>query len=146
MTPQAVDYLKAGGDILGGFGGLMQGFEMQDAYNYNSGILEQQADQIMFSSDLNIEEIGQAEDELLSTQKAMYAKAGVTQVGSPTDVALQSATNFEFDKLVSRYNAEVAAANVRSKADINKYYGKEVAREGVMNLGKSLLSAAGGLL
>ena len=145
-TPTPQQDLTMFGDVIQGVGGLMQGFEIQDAYDYNAGILDQQAEQVMVAAGLQEEEIGQAESEMLGTQKAMYAKSGVTMAGSPTDVALQTATNFEFDKLVTNYNAKVKESYLQSEASMSKMYGKEAAEQGIFKMGASLLKGAGALL
>ena len=145
-TPTPQQDLTMFGDVIQGVGGLMQGFEIQDAYDYNAGILDQQAEQVMVAAGLQEEEIGTAESEMLGTQKAMYAKAGVTMSGSPTDVALQTATNFEFDKLVTDYNAKVKESYLQSEANMSKMYGKEAATQGMFKMGSSLLSAGKALL
>ena len=145
-TPTPQQDLTMFGDVIQGVGGLMQGFEIQDAYDYNAGILDQQAEQVMVAAGLQEEEIGTAESEMLGTQKAMYAKAGVTMSGSPTDVALQTATNFEFDKLVTDYNAKVKESYLQSEANMSKMYGKEAATQGMFKMGSSLLSAGAALL
>ena len=133
----------AAGDFIQGIGAFMQGEEKQEAYDYNAGILNQMADQEMVAAGLKVTELGEQETQLLGTQKEMYAVAGVTQSGSPTDVALQTATNFEFDKLVTTYNAQVAAQQDRSEAALQKFYGKEASRAGVISMGTDLLKGAG---
>jgi hypothetical protein len=134
--------IKSLGDVLGGVGDVMQGFEQNDAYDYNAQILENQAVEVATAGALEVEQIGEEETSMLSTQKAMYAKSGVTQSGSPTDVALQTATNFEFDKLVSQYNTKISENKLQSEADMQKYYGKVAVNKGIAGLGKSLLSGA----
>ncbi len=138
--------ITALGDIFQGAGDLMVGAETQNAYNYNSAILANQAQEALTAGELTVEEIDAAEKVLLSTQKAMYAKAGVTSHGSPTDVALETATNFEFDKLVTTYNAKVAASNLESKAALEKYYGQVAANKAQFNMGQALLKGGMALM
>ena len=140
------DILKFGGDILGGVGGLMQGEEMNDAYRYNAQVLNEQAQLVEAAGGLKVEELGVAEDEMLGTQKSTYARAGVTMSGSPTDVALQTATNFEYDKLVTKYNADVQASNLKSQASLDTYYGKMSKQKGEFSFGQSLLKGGMDLL
>lgn len=142
----AGDYLSVGGDLLSGLGQLEQGLEIQDADNYNAQILSSQAEQSLVAGNIETAKIGVAEEELLGTQKAMYAKAGVTTFGSPTDVALNTASNFEYDKQIATYNANVQAQNLNSQAGLEKMYGAEAANKGIMSLGASLLKGAGALL
>jgi hypothetical protein len=136
------DILKVGGDIFGGIGSFMQGSEMNDAYKYNAQVLNEQAQLVEAAGALKVEEIGVAEDEMLGTQKAVYARAGVTMSGSPTDVALQTATNFEYDKLVTKYNTEVAASKMKSEAGLQTYYGRMSKQKGEFAFGQSLIKGA----
>ncbi len=133
--------LAAGGDILEGVGGLISGLDENAAFGYNADILNQQADQVMTAEALKEYEFGKQEDVFIGNQKAQYAAAGVTMSGSPTDALLNSMTNFELDKQVMNYNAQVKAAGLRSEANVNKFYGREAANAGVAKLGSSLLTA-----
>lgn len=127
------------GDILGGVGSYLAAKEEQGAYNYNAQIFDTQASEVMTASDFQIRDIEGQEGFMLDTQKAQYAKAGVTMNGSPTDVAVATATNFEFDKLVTTYNSKVQAQELQSKADMERYYGKVAVNRGKFQLGMSLL-------
>lgn len=131
--------LTAFGDIMQGFGSMMQGEEMQGAYEYNAAILDQEAQIVMNALPLAIEDIEGAKGDLLSTQKEMYAKAGVTMSGSPTDVALDTATQFDFDKIVTTYNAKVKAQRLHSEAAMQRYYGEISEQKGMFGLGGGLL-------
>jgi hypothetical protein len=133
------DILKFGGDIFGGIGSLMQGEEMNDAYRYNAQVLNEQAQIVEAAGALKIEELEVAKDEMLGTQKATYARAGVTMSGSPTDVALQTATNAEFDKLVVKYNSDVEASKLKSQANLDTYYGRMAKSKGEFGFGQALL-------
>lgn len=140
------DLLSAGGDIMAGIGSLEQGFEINDAYAYNARVLQEQAQIVEASGALKIQQIGTSEEEMLGTQKATYARAGVTMSGSPTDTMLQTATNAEYDKLIVKYNADVSAANMKSQASLDTYYGKMAKAKGEMQFGQSLLKGGMALL
>jgi len=72
---------------------------------------------------------------LLSIQSAAYARVGVTQSGSPLDVALGTATEFELDKQITRYNAE-------SKARMLEWEAKKAKQAGTFSAGMDLLQGA----
>jgi hypothetical protein len=124
--------IKAGSSIMAGVGAYMQGQEMAGAYEYNASLE-------LMKGQFEVEEISGKEDETLSTQKAMYAKAGVEQSGSVLDVALDTATNYEYDKQVATFNAQ-------SAANMDEYEAKMAKSKGDMGLSMGILGAAVSLL
>lgn len=123
---------KIAGIGIGAYGNMMIGEKQQDAYNFNADLVMQQQE---FTED-QIETYG---EEVLSTQRAIYARSGVAYTGSPLDAALKSATNIEMSKQISRYNAE-------TKANMNRYYGEVSAAQGKIKAGETLLSGGLSLL
>ena len=132
----ASDAMSAGSDILSGIGKYMQGQESAKAYKYNAGIALQQGQ-------FQVEQIGKEEVSTLSTQKAMYAKAGVEMSGSPIDTALNTATNFEYSKQIATYNAQSAANMDNYEAAVAKQQGEFGLASGIagaaMGIGMALL-------
>lgn len=126
--PSAGSILGAGASILGGIGSYMQGQEEAGADEYNASLALQQGQ-------FNVKEIGSSEESTLSTQKAMYAKAGVEQSGSVLDTALNTATNYEYDKQVATFNAQ-------SEANMDNYEAKMAKSQGEMGLAEGLLGGA----
>jgi len=124
--------ISAGGQVIGGVGSLMMGYQEAGADEYNAQ-LELMKGQFEENS-LNMQE-----DETLSTQKAIYAKAGVELSGSPLDVALQTATNYEYDKQVTEFNAQ-------SAANMDNYEAQMAKSKGEFGAASSFISAAGSLL
>jgi len=125
---QIPSFLKLGSSILGSVGDLMVGQEQAGAYDYNADLAAEQGQ-------IQIEQLDMAEEDLLGTQKAMYAKAGVTQSGSPLDTALNSATQAEMDKQISKYNTE-------SKVNMDRYKAALAESQGKVKAGEDLLSGA----
>lgn len=120
--------LQAGGSFLGAFGDIMVGDQTAAADNYNAQLALEQG---QFSvDDLNLREA-----DMLSTQKAMYAKAGVTMSGSPLDTAFNTATQFERDKQIATYNAQ-------SKANMYQYEGQVAQAQAQFKSGQDMLSGA----
>lgn len=128
---QIPSFLKLGSSILSGFGNLMAGKEQAGAYEYNAQLAEDEGA-------ITAYQLGHAEEGLLSTQRAMYAKAGVTQSGSPLDVAVQSATQAEMDKQIARYNTESKSRMYQYEAELAKSQSK-------IKAGEDLLSGAAGI-
>lgn len=126
------DLLKAGSSILGAAGNLMSGSETQAAYEYNAQLALEQGQ-------FAIQDLDIAEEDTLSTQRAMYAKSGVTMSGSPLDTATNTAYGYEMDKQIANYNAQ-------SKANMDIYQGKVAKSQGQIKAGESLLSGASSLI
>ena len=124
--------IGAGASVMAGVGAYMQGQEMAGAYEYNASLE-------LMKGQFEVEEISGEEAAKLSTQKAEYAKAGVEQSGSVLDVALNTATNMEYDKQVAMFNAKSAAA-------MDDYEAKMAKSKGDMGLGMGILGAAVSLL
>lgn len=123
--PQA---MSAGGAILGAFGDIMAGDEANQADQYNAALALEQGQ-------FEVYDLDTSESDTLSTQRAMYAKAGVTMSGSPLDTALNTATGFEMDKQIATYNAA-------SKANMDTYSGEVAKNQGQFKAAGSLVQGA----
>ena len=110
------------------YGTIQTGREIKTADDYNAALVRESG--VMQEYQIGKEEVG-----LLSTQRAMYAKAGVTQSGSPLDTALQSAAGFELDKQIAKYNTE-------SKANMLEWEGKMAKQKAQQQAGMQLLETA----
>ena len=116
--------LSAVGTGVQMFGQYEQGKSQQLAYNV-------QADQIEMQGKEKIESIEGQETEMAGKQRAAYARAGVMNSGSALDVELETATNYEYDKLTAKYNMESAASAAR-------YKGRMAMLGAIGNMGNSL--------
>jgi len=90
------------------YGEYQAGSAQQEALNIQAAQLYEQGRE-------KIEAIGEEEVQMAGAQIAAYAKAGVMLSGSPLDVMLHTATNFEYDKLMAKYTTESAASAARYK-------------------------------
>jgi len=133
-TTSGFDFSGAAMGLMGisiagkAFGDYMKGQQQSQAYEYNAELVRQE-------EQIALMQIGKEEVALLSTQRAAYARAGVTQSGSPLDVALGTATEFELDKQITRYNAE-------SKARMLEWEAKKAKQAGTFSAGMDLLQGA----
>lgn len=130
--PSAGSLLGSGSSILGGIGSYIQGQEIAGADEYNASLA-------LMKGNFEVDEISGSEDETLSTQKAMYAKSGVEQSGSVLDTALNTATNYEYDKQVATFNSQ-------SEANVDTYNAKMAKSQGQMGLAEGILSGVAKLL
>lgn len=77
---------------------------------------------------------------LMATQRARYAKSGVTSSGSPLLVMEDTAAEIERDALAIRYGGNVAAANARSSATLSRLTGSQAKTASYYSAGSSLLT------
>lgn len=123
--------ISAASSGLGAWGSLLAGSETQGADDYNAQLALEQGQ-------FEVNDLDTSEADTLSTQKAMYAKAGVTMSGSPLDTAVNTASGYEMDKQIATYNAQ-------SKANEDTYLGKVAQSQSEIKAGQQLLSGAEGL-
>lgn len=109
-------------------GQMKAGKDAKSAYDLQAKMTEQ-------SAAIDVQNISKEERVMAGAQKAGYAKAGVKVSGSALDVMLNTATNYEFDKMVTKYNA-------RTQAGISRYYGKVAQQQGMFSSGMTLLGMA----
>jgi hypothetical protein len=107
--------IKGLGMLGSAYGTYMQGIQQKKAYDYNAELVRQ-------SGVMDQYQLGREEVALLSSARAMTAKAGVTQSGSPLDAALASASGFELDKQIAKYNTE-------SKANMMDWEGRQAKKQ-----------------
>lgn len=117
--------MGAGGDFISAYGYSVQGTEEQQAYDYNANLA-------LMQGSFDVNQLNLQETDTLSTQKAMYAKAGVEMSGSPLDTAVNTASNFELDKQITTYNAQ-------SAANMDTYEGKVAKQQADFQAGMSVL-------
>jgi hypothetical protein len=115
---------------LQAYGLYSQGKLEQEAYNQNADLITQ-------SAALEKEKITREATLMQGAQRAAYARSGVTISGSALDVMLNTATNYEYDKMIIDYNAKLQASQQR-------YYGQQAYSKGMFKVGQSLISGVAG--
>lgn len=80
--------------------------------------------------------------KILSSQKALYGKSGLSMEGSPLLVMEDTAIQGELDALTIRYGGDVAAAQARSQANIQRMQGSAARTASYITAGSTLLSGA----
>ncbi len=86
----------------------MQGRESQITAEYNAAVSRANAEAIRTSADLDIVRQRAAQKTFRGAQAAKYAGAGVKLEGSPLDVLIDTAAQFELDILITDFNAKTA--------------------------------------
>jgi len=128
------DIADIGGEVLGGIGAM-------EAYDYNAQLAQISAGEAAISGEFEQTDIEAEEVSLLATQHVEYAKAGVTQSGSPLEVELETATEFEMEKSIAKYNNEVLQKRYEAQAAQDKYARKMAGYSMIAGIGKTLMGA-----
>jgi hypothetical protein len=113
---------------LQAYGQYLQGKQEQAAYEYEAKAIEQ-------AGKLEVYKIGKEKEIATGIQRAAYARANVLLKGSPLDVMLNTASNYEFEKLVTKYNIE-------QEANLKRYYGRTAMTTAKYKMGMTLLGGA----
>lgn len=134
--------LLASSTIMGVGGSIMQGQQQAQAAEYNAAVARQKAQAAKQAGELEASRIREAGEKLTGSQRAMYAKSGVTFSGSPMEVMIDSATENEMDALITEYNYSVQASQAESEAEIAKWRAKTYKTNSYMRAGQTLLQGA----
>lgn len=122
----------------------------------NASVARQEIGIIRAKRKLSIGREKKAARKVLSTQEAMFAKAGVALTGSPLDVMQESLENLELDIMIGDINAEIEASRLQSEvehrkilaeqeritAEQHRVAGREAKRAGKLRAGATLLTSA----
>jgi len=135
----AILSFAAGG--LNAFGQFQAGAEQERIENFNASIAEQEARNVRASEVLNQFQKKKQIAQIMGSQRAAFAKAGVSYTGSPIVLAHESLTNAEMDLSISKHNAELKAQRLESEARIRGFRAKAAKRAGTRRAITTLLSA-----
>lgn len=144
MAMSAVGTMSAAGaQRQQGEAAKMQAQQQAGMYAYNAQIAEANGIEAKAAADRNAEIQRQKVGNLLSTQRAMYAKAGVdTSEGSPLLVEEDTAARGEFDAKVMEHEGDMGLWRARNQVAQDQYGGSAALWGGDMQA-NALDSAAG---
>ena len=142
FTSMALGAVALGGAAMSAAGQAKSGKAMSAADNYNASIYDEQAKAVEQAAEFDVVKQKRAAERLAGTQRADYAGAGVVQSGTPLAVELQSASEAEMDMMITKWNAKVDAAKLRSGAALQRQYGAMAETAGNTQAMGTLLSGA----
>lgn len=131
MTP----LLKAAIAIQGA-STLMQGAAGYQQGQYNAKVYEQQAEETRLAAQVNERNQRRAAEKALASQRASLLASGIQMNGSPLEVLIDLAHEYDVDKSIRLNNAAAEQARLRSQASMSRLMGRNA-------LTTSLLTAAG---
>ena len=118
-----------------------------DMQKYNAQVAETQAQQKRMETRESIRRQRSEADRFKDTQRAAFAKAGITGTGTPLAVMSQTAADLELAALDTAYSGESQAQSLMQRAAVNRSnakmtkFGRNVvlATDGI-TIGKNLLT------
>lgn len=118
---------------LGAMATLAQGVSSYQQGEYNQKVMEQQADAKQLANKANESVYKKRITALLGRQRAGFVANGITFEGSPMEMMLDSAYQYEVDKSIRKFNSDTEASYYRNKGEMSMM-------EGRANLFNSFLS------
>lgn len=140
--PAAVPFLIAAATAVAVTGTVIAADNSRRAANQNADAQEQAAISAQKKAAYDETRHREGVAKLLSAQRALYGKSGVSMEGSPLLVMEDTAGQGELDALAIRYGGDVAAARERSAANLSRMQGKAAQTAGYFQAGSTLLSGA----
>lgn len=136
--------LMAAGTTMSAIGQVRAGKQQAAAEEYNARVAESQIKAVQTASASEQAKLNRQKSQMLSSQRAAYAKAGVRlDEGSPLEVMADTATEYELDLATSRYNANVQTNQLQSEANYRRQVGKQAKMSGYYGAGATLLTNFG---
>ena len=140
------------GSILGAVGGGISAYgQIQSAkvesaaYKYNASINEADAVAARRKADYEEKESRKRLQALMGTQRTLYAKAGVDlSSGSPLLVLAETAAEGEEEAMNIRWGGDVAVAEEKNKATLNRFYARQTVKAGKRAAWSTALSSFSG--
>lgn len=123
------------GSIIGG------GFAANETARANSRLAKSDAARAREIARLNEIQFRKKGEALLSTQTALFGKAGVTFEGSPLEVMNTSAEEIELEALNIRMGGEARSRALIAESQISRQQGEDALIQSLFGGARSLLTA-----
>jgi hypothetical protein len=137
--------LSAVGAGVSAYGAYQQGKSQEAIANYNAALERNRAIQAQQDAKAAAAAQRREKDILTKRQRALYAKAGVTNEGTPLEVMIDTAQQMELEALEIERGGDIMASQHRSQAVIDTYSGKAAKRGAMYSAGATLLQGAGSI-
>jgi len=136
--------MQAVGGVMGAAGQAQAGREARKAEEYNAGVLRANAQAVKTANEFDIIQQKKVGRRFVSAQQAAYGASGVKSTeGSPLEVMIDTAAQFELDQFISKWNAQTQASQLENEAKQRIKMGKAAERSGQVAAASTLLSTAG---
>jgi hypothetical protein len=123
-----------------------EGLARQAAQEYNAQIQEHQAKQIEAAKGLELSQITKEQRRRAGKIRAQAGAGGGSLGGSPLHILNDNITEFEIEKQVIAYNADIDALRARQGAALSRFEGKQAFRQGKYASRATLLAGTSKML
>jgi hypothetical protein len=130
------------GTGLSAFSSYSQGKAMSKAAKAQADAEIRRAEEEKLLTELEEMRLRKDARKFMSTQRALYGKAGVTFEGSPIEVMAETAYEAEFDAQILRHGGEVRATAYEERARALRGAAGGYRAAGLLKAGTSLLTGA----
>ena len=141
--PQAIPaIIIAASAAVGAAGAISAGRASEKAAKYNAEVAEQDAiaaqKKATYDESIHRDKV----KRLLSTQRAITGKAGLSMTGSPLLATLDTVEKGELDALAIRFGADISSQRSLSSAAASRLEGSAASTASKFKAGSTLLSGA----
>lgn len=126
-------------------GQMEAGKAQQKWAEYNAAVAERDAETARLNAEYEAGLYRKDTERILSRQRALFGKAGVTLEGSPLLLMAETAAEGEMDALMIERGGKIQAERYRSEAMLSRMSGKMYRRAGYYGAGSTLLTGIGGM-
>jgi len=130
---------------IGAYSAYEQGKQAEKMAEYNAAVEHNNALQAQMEAQVAAKTKRKEAEAMNKRQRALYAKAGVVNEGTPLEVLAETAMDMELEALEIERFGKVTAQKHRDQAAIDIYSGKSAKRAGTLNAGETLLSGLGSM-
>lgn len=127
------------GGAIGAVSSIQQGEAAEKSAQFNAAVERNNAQIATDQARYQADRVRRRNLLLLGTQRAGYAKAGVTSGGTPEDVMFDSSTEGELDALAALYSGRVNSASLAARARLTESEGANLKSASQISAGASLL-------
>ena len=140
----AAPYLQIAGAIVSGIGAIRQGQAAQQQADFQSAIMQQQAERERLNAEAAEEDFRRRQSRLLASRRALLGGAGIEAgEGSPLLVSSDFAGETELQALRIRSGGELSATRLEQQAGLERLRGRAARTAGFTRGGALLLSGVG---
>ena len=141
---------NAGGKSGGSYGGVISGLtqmatgiinanRIKDTANFNTQMLDLDKRLVRLSAGVAIKNIRRNAMSLFSTQRAGFAKAGLSIEGGQAAIMAESLKESELDAIFTQINADLGVSAIETKQRSIQTAARSGAMDQYINIGSSIL-------
>lgn len=125
--------LQAAGKIFDFAGSILEGYASKKAHDFNAEMATRNAGLVRQQALIEVDRIRRSSVKEIGSMRANYGAQGVTASGSVLDSIMDSATQFELDAQLTKWQGDVTAAGLEAQASAEKAAGQYAMVGGVLN-------------